>query len=80
MCFLKVVVLYFTVQNIIANDITILTDWEKNTLQCMNNFFENTRYLTNYDTNVTINGLDEKGGMYIYILRGMLQLRIIFLS
>jgi len=65
MRFLKVVVLYFTVQNIIANDITILTDWGKNTLQCMKSFFENTRYLTNYDTNITINGLDEKGGMYI---------------
>ncbi|XP_060861089.1 uncharacterized protein LOC132938331 [Metopolophium dirhodum] len=52
--------LYCIVPCIIANDITILTDWKKTTLQCMNNFFENTGYLTRNDTNVTIYGLDEK--------------------
>uniref|UniRef100_A0A2S2R8Z9 Uncharacterized protein n=1 Tax=Sipha flava TaxID=143950 RepID=A0A2S2R8Z9_9HEMI len=45
---------------IVGTNITILTDWKKTTLQCMNNYFENTRYLANYDTNVTILGLDDK--------------------
>jgi len=57
--------LYCTVPYIIANNITILTDWKNATFQCMNNFFENTRYLTTNDTYVTISGLDEKEGMYI---------------
>jgi len=74
MYFLKVFILCFTVQNIIANDITILTNWEKKTLQCMKNFFESSMYLTNYNTVVTINGLDEKGGMYIFILYRTLKL------
>lgn len=55
--------LYCTVLSIIANNITILTDWRKATLLCMNTFFENTRYLTMNDTYVTISGLDEKEGM-----------------
>jgi len=62
---LNLFLLYCIVPCIIANDITILTDWKKATLQCMNNFFENTGYLTRNDTNVTICGLDEKEGTYI---------------
>jgi len=62
---LKLFLLYSTVSCIIANNITILTDWKKTTLQCMNNFFEKTGYLTTNDTYVTISGLDEKEGMYI---------------
>jgi len=61
---LNLFLLYCTVPSIIANNITILTDWKKATLQCMNNFFENG-YLTTNDTYVTIYGLDEKEGMYI---------------
>jgi len=71
---LKLFLLYGTVSCIIANNITILTDWKKATLQCINNFFENTGYLTTNDTYVTISGLDEKEGMYISV---MLCLKII---
>lgn len=74
MPFLKVFLIYFTVQNVITNDITILTDWEKNTLQCMKHFFENTRYLNNYNSNITLNGLDQNGGMYMFILHRTLRL------
>lgn len=62
---LNLFLLYFTVPHIIANDITILTDWKKSTLQCIKFFLENSRYLITDNTNVTISGLDEKGGMYI---------------
>jgi hypothetical protein len=55
---------------IVGTNITILTDWKKTTLQCMNNYFENTRYLANYDTNVTILGLDDKEGMLLNIFVG----------
>lgn len=57
--------LFFTTPYIIANDITILTDWQKVTLHCMNHFFENTRYLTKDDTNVILFGLDDKESKYI---------------
>lgn len=60
--------LYSIVLCIIGNDINILTDWKKSTLQCMNTFFENTKYLTKYDTNVTISGLGNKEGMYYVYL------------
>jgi len=62
---LNLFLLYCTVPCIIANNITILTDWKIATLQCMNNFFENTGYLTTNDTYVIISGLDEKEGTYI---------------
>ncbi|XP_025193925.1 uncharacterized protein LOC112593639 [Melanaphis sacchari] len=57
---LNLFLLYCTVPCIIANNIKILTDWKKSTLQCMNNFFENSGFLTTDDTLVTIFGLDEK--------------------
>lgn len=60
---LNVIVLYYTLPFIVANEINILTDWTKTTFQCMNDFLENTRYLTKHDTTVTISGLDKKGGM-----------------
>lgn len=56
----KLFLVYFTVPCIIANDITILTDWKKTTLQCMNKYFANSKY----DTNITLYGLNEKGGMF----------------
>lgn len=62
-----IIVLFYTVPCIIANNISILTDWKKTTLQCMNDFFE-TRYLTKYDTNIIIFGLDEKEGNVVFIL------------
>jgi len=65
MYLLNLFLLYCTVPCIIANNITILTDWKKSTLQCMNNFFENKEFLTMNDTFVTIFGLNEKKGMYI---------------
>lgn len=61
---LNLFLLYSIVLCIVCKNITILTDWKKSTLQCMNNYFENTRYLTKYDTNVTILGLNNKEGMY----------------
>ncbi|XP_060854217.1 uncharacterized protein LOC132932046 [Rhopalosiphum padi] len=60
MYLLNVFLLYCTVPCIIANNLTILTDWKRSTLQCMNNFFENTGFWTTHDTFVTILGLDEK--------------------
>lgn len=63
-----IIVLFYTVPCIIANNISILTDWKKTTLQCMNDFFETTSYLTKYDTNIIIFGLDEKEGNIIFIL------------
>jgi hypothetical protein len=65
MYLLNVFLLYCTVPWIIANNLTILTDWKRSTLQCMNNYFENTGFWTTHDTFVTILGLDEKEGMYI---------------
>lgn len=70
MYLLSVFLLYFTISCTIANNVNILTDWKKTTFQCMNNFFENMKYFT-YDTNFTIFGLDEKGGMYIYFFNKM---------
>lgn len=63
MYLLQLCLIYLFIPYIIANEISILTDWNKVTFQCMNNFFENTSYLNKNDTNVTIYGLDEKGGM-----------------
>lgn len=67
MYLLSVFLLYFTVSYTIANNVNILTDWKRATFQCMNNFFENTKYFTKYDTNFTIFGLDEKEGMHVYL-------------
>lgn len=66
-----IIVLFYIVPCIIANNISILTDWKKTTLQCMNDFFETTRYLTKYDTNIIIFGLDEKEGKVVFVLSKM---------
>lgn len=63
MYLLRLCLLYLIIPYIIANEISILTDWNKATFQCMNNFFENTSHLNMYDTNVTIYELNENGGM-----------------
>jgi len=62
MYFLSIIVIYYSFPCFTAHNITIVTDWNKNTLQCMYKYFETTRYLTKYDTNVIISGLDEKEG------------------
>lgn len=64
MYFLNFILLYFTVTRIAASDITILTDWKKSTLRCIETFLKNSEYLTTDDTNVTISGLDENEGIY----------------
>jgi len=77
---LSVVLLYYTISCIIANDITILTDWDKTTLQCMSNFFENGRYFSKYDINATISGLDEKKGKHIFELSILLSYNLKYVS
>lgn len=68
MYLLNLFLLYLTIPCLIANNITILTDWKKDTLKCINHFFENTNYLLEHNTNFSVSGLNEKGGMYISIL------------
>lgn len=63
-----IIVLYYSIPCFIAHNITILTDWNENTLQCMNTFFETTRYWAKYDTNIIISGLDEKEGNVIFFV------------
>lgn len=68
MIMLNLFLIYIFVPFCISSETTILTDWTKTTWQCMKTFLEDTNYLTMYDTNVTITGLDEKKGMCISTL------------
>lgn len=68
MYLLKLFLIFFSSSYIIGNDICILTDRKNITIHCINNFFENTKYLTKNDTNVTLYELNDEGGMYIIII------------